>query len=85
MLYAILDAYDQPFTDAAPLAIVEADSSMGALDAFAEREGFAPYSSPEAADYVYVRVGSFDDGTTLGAIFTNSEIAVYPLTRYSHA
>ena len=94
MLYAILDADCVPavWHDPAtfpPLdgtwefvrGIFEGETSMDALDAFAEREGFSPYSIPENADCVYIRDWA-EDGTTLGAVFCNSEIAVYPLTMF---
>lgn len=61
--------------------IFEGETSMDALDAFAERTGFAPYSAPENADAVYIRDWC-EDGTTLGAIYCNSEVAVYPLTMF---
>lgn len=81
-LFAILPGHADPATADAALAIVEADDSMGALDAFAVKQGFVPYSihvQHEAGrEDVYVRPG--EDGTTLGAIFTNDEITVYPLT-----
>lgn len=78
-LFAILDG-------SACLAVVAAHDSLGALDAYAVREGFAPYSEIKGQelidaggdDFVYER--GLDDGTTLGAVFTNYEIAVYPLS-----
>lgn len=85
-LYAILDAYSvtsRSAEGAEPLAIVEATTSLMALDAFALREGFGPYSAlvvdPDHEGCVYDR-SVFKDGTTLGAVFCNTEIAVYPLS-----
>ena len=56
------------------LAIVEADSLLGALDAYSEQEDFAPYSATEMAE----QVCEWANGVAT-APFTNMEILAFPL------
>ena len=67
--FAILDAHGR-----APLAIVDAETPLGALDAYSDLEGMALYSeNPDVDELVYVLEGM------LGGVFTNYEIVAYPL------
>jgi hypothetical protein len=70
MLYNVQDTYG-----GATLMIVAADAPIGALDAFAVREGFPPYSAlDDVSEYTYT-----DDAGRLGAVFTNHEIVAVPV------
>lgn len=76
-LYAVQDGYG-----GTTLMLTEAAEPVYALDAYAVREGFAPYSQLEEPDeYLYTTSGGL-----LGAVFTNSEIVAVPVVepvRYS--
>jgi hypothetical protein len=67
--FAILDAHAR-----SPLAIVDAETPLGALDAYCELECMALYSeNPELDELVYVLEGM------LGGVFSNYEVLAYPL------